>query len=93
MKNSDEIRWLQLSDLHMFDSTEMKVQKKALFQQFTNKIDFIVITGDLHQYGKDYSLTLEFLNELYSQMKIEKKDIFIVPGNHDVANSEKRKKK
>lgn len=92
MKNSDEIRWLQLSDLHMFDSTEMKVQKKALFQQFTNKIDFIVITGDLHQYGKDYSLTLDFLNELYSQMKIEKKDIFIVPGNHDVANSEKRKK-
>ena len=52
MKNSDEIRWLQLSDLHMFDSTEMKVQKKALFRQFTNKIDFIVITGDLHQYGK-----------------------------------------
>ena len=38
MKNSDEIRWLQLSDLHMFDSTEMKVQKKHYFNNLQIKL-------------------------------------------------------
>jgi len=84
MKNDGEIRWLQLSDLHMFDSTEMKRQKKSLYEQFNSKTDFLVITGDLHQYGTNYSLTIEFLEETVTEMGIEKEDVYIVPGNHDV---------
>ena len=87
MKNKGEIRWLQLSDLHMFNTTEVKRQKKALYKQFRQHIDFIVITGDLHQYGEDYSLTLHFLNELVREMNITKQDIIIVPGNHDISTS------
>lgn len=91
MKNKDEIRWIQLSDLHMFDSTEVIRQKKALFNQFCGTIDFFVITGDLHQYGTDYTLTKIFLEELIAEMEIEKKDIIIVPGNHDIKSDNKRK--
>lgn len=91
MKNEKEVRWIQLSDLHMFDSTEVERQKKALYNQFSGKVDFFVITGDLHQYNTDYKLSKTFLNEMVREMEIEKKDIIIVPGNHDVKTSRKRK--
>ena len=84
MKNKGEIRWIQLSDLHMFDSTEVARQKKALFNQFSKTIDFFIITGDLHQYNSDYQLSEAFLTELMHKMEIEKEDIIIVPGNHYV---------
>lgn len=91
MKNREEIRWIQLSDLHMFDSTEVERQKKALYNQFRGKIDFFVITGDLHQYNTDYKLSKTFLTELIREIQIEKKDIIIIPGNHDVKATKKRK--
>lgn len=91
MKNELEIRWIQLSDLHMFVSTDVERQKKALYEQFGEKTDFIVVTGDLHQYGTDYAMTLDLLNTLVTQFGIEKTDVVIVPGNHDVFTSDKRK--
>lgn len=91
MKKEGEIRWIQLSDLHMFDSTEVSRQKTALFDQFGETIDFVVITGDLHQYDTNYNLTKSFLEELVVQMHIEKKDIFTVPGNHDAGSCKNRK--
>ena len=91
MKNEEEIRWIQLSDLHMFDSTEVERQKKALYKQFRDTIDFFVITGDLHQYKTDYKLSQKFLEELASEMRIDNKDIIIIPGNHDVVTTNKRK--
>ena len=90
MKNKGEIRWIQLSDLHMFDSTEVARQKKALFNQFSKTIDFFIITGDLHQYNSDYQLSEAFLTELMHKMEIEKEDIIIVPGNHDVVPLKRR---
>lgn len=91
MKNEQEIRWIQLSDLHMFASTDLERQKKALYKQFGSKIDLIFVTGDLHQYNTNYDMTIDFLNELVVQFGIEKKDVVIVPGNHDVSASNKRK--
>lgn len=91
MKNEGEIRWIQLSDLHMFDSTKYERQKKALWK-FNKTTDFVVITGDLHQYGTDYSMTLSFLNEMVRKLDIEKKDIIIVPGNHDISTFDNRDK-
>lgn len=38
MKNKGEMRWLQLSDLHMFQSAEVEAQKKALYRQFLNEM-------------------------------------------------------
>lgn len=90
MKNEGEIRWIQLSDLHMFDSTEVERQKKALFYKFSKTIDFFIITGDLHQYNRDYHLSEVFLNELVQKMEIEKQDIILIPGNHDVKPLKRR---
>lgn len=91
MKNQGEIRWLQLSDLHMFVSTEVAYQKKALLNLFKDRVDFVVITGDLHQYGEDYSLTIQFLKGLITSWNMEFEDIVIVPGNHDIQDTSKRK--
>lgn len=84
MKNSIEYSWLQISDLHIFDSTEWNVMQKA-FEKLPNResVKFLVITGDLHQYGEDYSKTLVFLNRVLEVFGLTKRDIFIVPGNHD----------
>lgn len=90
MKNNREIRWLQLSDLHMFDSAEVIRQKKELYKNF-KEIDFFIITGDLHQYGTDYSLSKQFLEELVYEMQVDRRDIVIIPGNHDVRSTDQRR--
>lgn len=52
--------------------------------------DFVVITGDLHdssgqsENNKDYHQTIHFLNAFICNfLKVNKKNVFIVPGNHD----------
>ena len=53
MRNS-EYAWLQISDLHIFDNTEINTIKAA-YQRlpYKEQIKFIVVTGDLHQYQSD----------------------------------------
>lgn len=83
MKNI-EYGWLQISDLHIFDNTELNTLMDA-YQRLPYKecIQFLVITGDLHQYGTDYRRTVEFLEQLLDVFHLKKEDVFIVPGNHD----------
>lgn len=90
MKRKEEIiNWLQLSDLHLFESTDWNLMLKS-YEQLSKKIkpDFIVITGDYRhkntQYNYDYSKTLEFLKKIIIMFDVEKKDVFLIPGNHDV---------
>lgn len=47
------------------------------------EIDFIVVTGDLHNYGVDYTETKKLLDEILLARKLEKSSLFIVTGNHD----------
>lgn len=79
-----EYAWIQISDLHLFDNTELNTLKAA-YNRLPHKEDvkFLVITGDLHQYKTDYSKTKKFLEELLDIFDLKKSDIFIVPGNHD----------
>lgn len=91
MKNAQEIRWIQLSDLHMYDSTDVERQKRKLYEQFAERTDFVVVTGDLHQYGKNYDMAFVFLKELVLRFGIERTDVVIIPGNHDVSTTDKRK--
>ena len=83
MRNS-EYAWLQISDLHIFDNTEINTIKAA-YQRlpYKEQIKFIVVTGDLHQYQSDYKMTITFLENLLDIFNLRKTDIFIVPGNHD----------
>lgn len=79
--------WLQISDLHIFQSTDWNIMKDSFKElaQVTQP-DFIVVTGDYRHKKKntDYKYALEFLNEIVKMFKVDKKDVFLVPGNHDV---------
>lgn len=85
MTNCDiDYAWIQLSDLHIFDNVEWKTMQEAYKKlPYQNDIGFVIVSGDLHQYKKDYSETVKFLNNLLGFYNLSKKDIFIVPGNHD----------
>ena len=48
----------------------------------------LIITGDFHNFNQDdYHNALVFLEELFQKMRVVKnKDVFLIPGNHDVGN-------
>ena len=84
-------RWLQISDLHVFDSIETNQIRKA-FASFSKNFhfapDFLVVTGDYRSlnYPNDTSFdqTLKHLNVIVESLGLAKKDVYLVPGNHDV---------
>lgn len=82
--NEIDYAWLQISDLHIFEGTDWNILKSKI-QDLKNikHVKFIVVTGDLHQYGESYDKTKLFLNQLLEICNIDKKNIYIVPGNHD----------
>lgn len=86
MRNVD-YGWLHISDLHIFENLEWNSLKDS-FNRLKKEceINFILITGDLHQYNTGYERTLEFLNQLSNILDIKKEYFYIVPGNHDVNN-------
>lgn len=76
--------WIQISDLHLFDNTETLILSNA-FNKIAQKhdINFVVITGDLHQFGESYEKTYVFLETILKTFNLNKSDFFIIPGNHD----------
>lgn len=79
-----KIRWLHISDLH-YDREMMGDWPVGQNGFPVKNIDFIVFTGDLHTYGRDYNEGKRFLTELAEHYDLNpNEDIFIVPGNHDV---------
>ena len=79
-----KIRWLHISDLHY--DREMTGDWPVSQEDFPDKdVDFIVFTGDLHTYGRDYNEGKRFLAGLAERYHLNpNEDVFIVPGNHDV---------
>ena len=79
--------WLQLSDLHIFESTDWNIMLDS-YSKLAEVIkpDFLIITGDYRhkKHNTDYTFALKFLNKLVEIFKINKSDVFLVPGNHDV---------
>lgn len=88
-KSFNDFDWLQISDLHIFESTDWTIMQEAYKKlKESYNIKFIVVTGDLHQYGQDYTKTITFLNKLLNYFELTKNDIFILPGNHDAEDCE-----
>ena len=85
--NTKKIEWLQLSDLHIFDSTEWNLMIEG-YKRLAKKLkpNFLVVTGDFIHKTKnsDYSYALNFLNEIVNMFNVKKEDVFLVPGNHDI---------
>lgn len=100
-KSKDKvISWLQISDLHIFESSATAIFHSELKKICGGKTDFLLITGDLHQYEKKpksgigrYEKTIEELEEVMKNLGLSsKRDVFMVPGNHDAVDFRGKKK-
>ena len=87
---------LHISDLHIVANPQWNNMKKTILNSVREKLRnvplderLLVITGDCHNFNENhYDRAKEFLLELFSVMEIQAdKDVFIVPGNHDVSES------
>lgn len=95
-----KISWLQISDLHNSKSSASTAWHESLKNNFDGKIDFLVITGDLHQYESgdirgigNYKDTIEEIEKIMFDVGLDsKKNVFMVPGNHDAGDFEGKKK-
>lgn len=94
MKMSKSYSWLQISDLHIFESTDWNIMLNA-YRDLSKVIkpDFLVVTGDFCHQKKhpSYDNALDFLNQVVIMFNLKKEDVFLVPGNHDAKSFEMRK--
>lgn len=90
------IQWLHITDLHMKKDGDADQQNfcGALLKSCADReitADFVVATGDFHNFqdSGDYRASLDFLRELMAALQLDmKKDLFMVPGNHDVGGAD-----
>lgn len=86
-----EIKILHLSDLHIKKATLEQDEKfnslvEIIFVQHNIKpFDYIFITGDIIDCGNvnSYKQAYQYLTYLFDKLNFNKKNVFIVPGNHD----------
>ena len=86
-RNSIKTSWLHISDLHVFAEADTILMLDD-YAELTKVISpqFLVVTGDFRhkKYNTSFSGALEYLESLINIFHIDKKDVFLVPGNHDV---------
>ncbi len=98
--STSEVTWLHLSDLHFEDDRKrgwnQKIVTDALIEDLHSLIashhlviNFLFITGDISFKGQanGYKGAKEYINRIVSEVNIDKDNIFIIPGNHDVDRS------
>ncbi|MCM1560834.1 MAG: metallophosphoesterase [Butyrivibrio sp.] len=92
------LRWIHLSDIH-FSKEEgyaTKRMRDTIIEQVgkvvnNKKVDIVFITGDLAYRGGAYNTNLkQFIDSLLNILRISPGELFIVPGNHDLARSQVR---
>lgn len=92
------MRILHVTDLHYSNKIGGRTKQKKLLDNFftdlennVSNIDYIIFSGDLVQSGSeisDFKLAKDkFLECLLKTLNVEKKNLFICPGNHDVERS------
>lgn len=91
MNNIKKLTWLHLSDIHFkftnFNTMRMRdmLIKKIEELSKINSFSFIVVSGDLSFKGEIDKKGLEdFFDNILKRTSLEKTNLFIVPGNHDV---------
>ena len=81
-----------LSDLHIVENIQWKDMKLDLLNAIPdlapNDEKLLIVTGDFHNFKEsNYCQAIEFLDELIDAIGIDRsKDVFVVPGNHDVGS-------
>lgn len=89
------IQWLHIADLHLKNKSDADQQNfcNALLKDCAEqriKADFVVAVGDFHNIkdtdSESYAASQNFLQKLMKALNLDiQKDLFMVPGNHDVA--------
>ena len=90
-----KISWLHFSDFHI--RAENTIDQSVIQEEFFKDLErqltennimltFIFFTGDVafSASRKEYEIAINFFNELCHKTNIDKKNLFIIPGNHDV---------
>ncbi|MGB5989475.1 MAG: metallophosphoesterase [Marinifilaceae bacterium] len=95
---SKELKILHIADLHytnfkddIYSWFEMEKSFEVKFidsikKALDSKLDYIIIAGDLSNDGDEdeFKKILVFLNKLSLELKVDKENFIIVPGNHDI---------
>ena len=84
--------WLHMSDLHVFSQPETTLilgHYRELAKHLDPQPQFLVVTGDFRHKarGTNFELAKDFLNEILNVFQLDKKDVFLVPGNHDAGDT------
>ena len=92
----DSIRWLQISDLHIFLNDPSWEDFQKYLQDFFSSNpnpDFVVITGDYRNVwaNEGYDKAERFIRVFMQQFGLDiSRDLFMVPGNHDMRPQKKK---
>lgn len=96
VNNTGMIRILQFSDIHWTISSPWEEQFTGLRSAFKNeienlrkankKVDYLFICGDIAFKGinDEYTQAMEYIDKLCRLLELKRKDVFVVPGNHDL---------
>src|SRR3954451_20195869 len=89
-----KITWLHISDFHIRsgDPYDRNVVLRALvssvqdFRRRGRSPDLVFATGDIAYSGKaaEYELATAFFDHLLAAAGLERRHLFVIPGNHDV---------
>lgn len=84
-----KIRWIHLSDLHLgndeaVDTILMRKKLPNYIAKLLHNFDYMFCTGDVKEWNKDFSQVPEYLTLLCKAAGVSLKNLYIVPGNHDV---------
>ncbi|WP_417328308.1 metallophosphoesterase, partial [Halarcobacter sp.] len=102
-KDDNKRNILHLSDLHFDENINIKKEIILLKEnlrlgefnrnEVENRIDYIVLSGDLSAKGtpKEFMLIYDFISKLIELCNIDAQRVFIVPGNHDYSRDETHK--
>lgn len=89
------LKWVQISDLHLYyRNFDTSLHRYSLIDKLKelcfDGIDFLLVTGDIGYKGIFDTAGTVFFKELIAAVNCPPKQIFIVPGNHDLKRSEPR---
>lgn len=93
---------LHISDLHFVLNKKERISKTRFNKNFQDRfiqslqgiescsLKYLIVTGDIADTSseKEYITALSFLNQLVNDLKINKKNVILCPGNHDVSWTE-----
>jgi len=88
------LTWLHVSDFHLQDGDPYDrdvvlrslVKSVERFRTNGRKPDLVFATGDVAASGKagEYELATRFFDDLINAAALQRRHLFVVPGNHDV---------